>query len=51
MWLPGDAIGPVGAAGMRPTWVVAAGTCRTLVLMPHARRKQQTNHQQLALKL
>lgn len=50
-WLPGDAIGPVGAAGMQPTSVVADGACRTLVPMPHARRMLETNHQRLALKL
>ena len=50
-WLPGDAIGPVGAAGMQPASVVADGAWRALVLMPHARRKLETNHQRLALKL
>ena len=50
-WLPGDAIGLVGAAGMQPTSVVADGACRTLVPMPYARRKLETNHQRLALKL
>ena len=48
---PGDAIGPVGAAGMQPTSVVADGACRTLVLTPHAQRGLETNQQRLALKL
>ena len=47
----GDAIGPVGVAGMQPASIVADEACLALVPTPYARRQLETDQQRLTLKL